>query len=152
MQNRFSPWIRGHRGAVFTKKTKGQKSRDTFPLKQQSVEYQYHIHRCENWFTRSSGFCYNSASNFPTVALRAMVGPTVGISCCDVCNMPTVDMPQPADFGGFFSVPAAICQQSLKPLRKVPIIAKWIRCQVVAKSAGSKDPVLTLMAALLYGL
>jgi hypothetical protein len=30
------------------------------------------------------------------------------------------DITQPADFGGFFSVPAAICQQSPKPLREVP--------------------------------
>jgi hypothetical protein len=28
---------------------------------------------------------------------------------------------------------------------------QWIRCRVVAKSAGSEDPVLTLMGALLYG-
>jgi hypothetical protein len=31
-------------------------------------------------------------------------------------------MPQPADFGGFFSVPAVI-QQLPKPLREVPRIA-----------------------------
>jgi hypothetical protein len=36
------------------------------------------------------------------------------------------DMPQPADFGGFFSVPSAICQRSPKPLRKVPRIAKGL--------------------------
>jgi hypothetical protein len=32
------------------------------------------------------------------------------------------DMPQPADFGGLFSVPAAICQWSPKLLREVPRI------------------------------
>jgi hypothetical protein len=32
-------------------------------------------------------------------------------------------MPQLADFGGFFSVPSAICQRSPKPLREVPGIA-----------------------------
>jgi hypothetical protein len=36
------------------------------------------------------------------------------------------DMPQPADFGGFFSVLAAICQQSAKPLHKVPRITKGL--------------------------
>jgi hypothetical protein len=28
---------------------------------------------------------------------------------------------------------------------------QWVRCRVVAKSAGSEDPVLTSMGALLYG-
>jgi hypothetical protein len=28
---------------------------------------------------------------------------------------------------------------------------QWIRCRVVAKSAGSEDPVLTSMGALFYG-
>jgi hypothetical protein len=36
------------------------------------------------------------------------------------------DMPQPADFGGVFSVPAAICQRSPKPLREVPRIANGL--------------------------
>jgi hypothetical protein len=35
-------------------------------------------------------------------------------------------MPQPADFGGFFSVPSAISQWSPKPLREVPRIAKGL--------------------------
>jgi hypothetical protein len=43
-------------------------------LKCQYVEY--HIHRCKNWFSRFSGFCYDSASNSPTVAIHAMVGAT----------------------------------------------------------------------------
>jgi hypothetical protein len=33
--------------------------------------------------------CYDTASNLPTVALRSMAGPTIGISRCDVRNMPT---------------------------------------------------------------
>jgi hypothetical protein len=85
-----------------------------------------------------------------------MVGPTVGISHFDVPDMPTVaqgafpDMPQPADFGIFF------CAS-----RDMPTVAQtvarsaknrqWIRCRVIAKSAGSEDPVLTSMGALLYG-
>jgi hypothetical protein len=36
------------------------------------------------------------------------------------------DMPQPADFGGFFSVLAAICKRSPKPLREVPRIANGL--------------------------
>jgi hypothetical protein len=36
------------------------------------------------------------------------------------------DMPQPADFGGFFSGSSAICQWSPKPLREVPRIAKGL--------------------------
>jgi hypothetical protein len=61
-----------------------------------------------------------------------MVGPTVGILRCDVRDMPTVaqgallDMPQSADFGGFFSVPDAICQRSPKLLREVPRITKGL--------------------------
>jgi hypothetical protein len=35
-------------------------------------------------------------------------------------------MPQPADFGGFFSVPSAIYKLSPKPLREVPRIAKGL--------------------------
>jgi hypothetical protein len=31
-------------------------------------------------FSRSGGFCYDSASNSPNVAIRAMVGAIVGIS------------------------------------------------------------------------
>jgi hypothetical protein len=58
------------------------------------------------------------------------------------------DMPQPADFGVFFcagrDMPtvATTVAQSTKN-------RQWIRCRAVAKSAGSKDPVLTLMGALL---
>jgi hypothetical protein len=62
------------------------------------------------------------------------------------------DMPQPADFGGFFSVPVAICQRSPKPLREVPRFAEGLDAGIIAKSAGSEDPVLTSMGALLYGL
>jgi hypothetical protein len=36
------------------------------------------------------------------------------------------DMPQPADFGGFISVPAAICQRPPKPLCEVPRIANGL--------------------------
>jgi hypothetical protein len=35
-------------------------------------------------------------------------------------------MPQQADFGGFFSVPSAICQWLPKLLREVPRIAKGL--------------------------
>jgi hypothetical protein len=35
-------------------------------------------------------------------------------------------MQKPADFGGFFSVSAAICQQLPKLLRKVPRIANGL--------------------------
>jgi hypothetical protein len=35
-------------------------------------------------------------------------------------------MPHPADFGGFFSVPSAICQQSPKLLREEPRTAKGL--------------------------
>jgi hypothetical protein len=35
-------------------------------------------------------------------------------------------MPQPADFGGFFPVPFAICQRSPKQLREVPRIANGL--------------------------
>jgi hypothetical protein len=35
-------------------------------------------------------------------------------------------MPQPADFGGFFSVPVAICQWLPKPLHEVPKIANGL--------------------------
>jgi hypothetical protein len=46
-------------------------------------------------------------------------------------------MPQPADFGGFFFVPATICQRSPKPLREVPRIANGLD----AKSyQNPKDP------------
>jgi hypothetical protein len=55
-------------------------------LKQQSVEY--HIHRCKNWFSRLGGFCYDSASNSPTVTIRAKVEATVGISRPSQCDMP----------------------------------------------------------------
>jgi hypothetical protein len=55
-------------------------------LKRQSVEY--HIHRCKNWFSRSGGFCYDSASISPTVAIRSMVGATVGISRPSQRGMP----------------------------------------------------------------
>jgi hypothetical protein len=34
------------------------------------------------------GFCYDSASNSPTVAIRAMVGATVGISRPSYHDMP----------------------------------------------------------------
>jgi hypothetical protein len=39
-------------------------------------------------------------------------------------------MPQPADFGGFFSVPSAICQRSPKPLCEVPRIAKGLDAEL----------------------
>jgi hypothetical protein len=55
-------------------------------LKRQSVEY--HIHRCKNWFSRFGGFCYDSASNSPTVAMRAMVGAIVAISRTSQRDMP----------------------------------------------------------------
>jgi hypothetical protein len=70
-------------------------------------------------------------------------------------------MPQAADFGGFYYDPApnplayravtvAICQLSRQPLRELPT-RKWIISRVIAKSAGSGEPVFTLMDALLYG-
>jgi hypothetical protein len=39
-------------------------------------------------------------------------------------------MPQPADYGGFFSVLAAICQWSPKPLREVPRIANGLDAEL----------------------
>jgi hypothetical protein len=37
----------------------------------------------------SGGFCYNSASNSPTVAIRTMVGVTIGILQPSQRNMPS---------------------------------------------------------------
>jgi transposase InsO family protein len=49
---------------------------------------EFHIRQCKNWFARSAGFCHDSASNAPTVAIRAMVGATVGISRPSQRDMP----------------------------------------------------------------
>jgi hypothetical protein len=61
-------------------------------------------------------------------------------------------MPQPADFGRIFFFCAS---------RDLPTVAQtiaqsakncqWIRCRVVAKSAGSGGPDFTYMDGLLYG-
>jgi hypothetical protein len=82
------------------------------------------IHQIRRISLRLGRFCYDSASNLQTVALCAMVGPTVCISRCDIG-----DMPQPADFGaGFLSVPAAICQQF--SLGEVPRIANGLHAEI----------------------
>jgi hypothetical protein len=71
-------------------------------------------------------------------------------------------MPQLADFGGFYYDPASYlfsylsCCDGRDMSTVPPTIAQsantrqWIRCRVVAKSAGSEDPVFTSMIALLY--
>jgi hypothetical protein len=84
-------------------------------LKRQSVEY--HIHRLKNWSSRFGGFCYDSASSSPTVAIRAMVGATVSIS------WPSQrDMTQPLDFGGFYYGAAS----NLLAYRAVPTVVPTI--------------------------
>jgi hypothetical protein len=87
-----------------------------------------------------------------------MVRPTVGISRCDVRDMPTVGprgFARYATAGRFWLI--FFCA-----VRDMPTVAQTvarsaknrqrIRCRVVAKSAVSEDPVLTSMGALLYGL
>jgi hypothetical protein len=61
------------------------------------------------------------------------------------------NMPQLADFGGFFSLPGANMPTVAQPIARSAKNRQWIRCRVIAKSAGSEDPVLTSMGALLYG-
>jgi hypothetical protein len=47
-------------------------------------------------------------------------------------------MQQPADFGGFFYVPAAICQRSPKPLCEVPRIANGLDAELYQNPPDSK--------------
>jgi hypothetical protein len=62
-----------------------------------------------------------------------------------ICQGTLPDMPQPADFGGFLYDPTRPSQCDMPTV--APTIARiantrqWIRCRVVAKSAGSEDPV-----------
>jgi hypothetical protein len=69
-------------------------------------------------------------------------------------------MPQPADFGGFYNDPAHIgisrCDGRDMPtvaptIARIANTSQWIISRVIAKSAGSVEPVFTLMDALLYG-
>jgi hypothetical protein len=53
-------------------------------------------------------------------------------------------MPQPADFGGFFSVPAAICQRSPKPLHKVPRIANGLDAELLQNPPDLEDRILQI--------
>jgi hypothetical protein len=77
-----------------------------------------------------------------------------------ICQGTLSNMPKPANFNGFYynlasnllaycTATALICKQWPLSLHKLPTLAN--RLEVTAKSAGSEDPVLTLMGALLNG-
>jgi hypothetical protein len=91
------------------------------------------------------------------VALRAMVWPTVGISRCDIPDLPTVGprgFPRYATAGRFLQIFFCAVRDMPTVTQTVARSAKnrqRIRRRVVARSAGSEDPVLTSMGALLYG-
>jgi hypothetical protein len=59
------------------------------------------------------------------------------------------DMPQPSDFGGFFSVLSAICQRSPKPLRKVLRIANGLNAESQQDPPDLENLFFTSMDALL---
>jgi hypothetical protein len=86
-----------------------------------------------------------------------MVGPTIGILYCDVRDMPTVGpkgFAQCATAGRFWQVFFCAGRDMPTVAQTVARSAKnhqLIRSRVVAKSARSEDPVLTLMGAVLYG-
>jgi hypothetical protein len=71
-------------------------------LKRQSKEY--HIHRCKNWISRSCGFRYDAASVSPTVAFAQWLGRPLAYrgSYSLICQGTLPNMPQLADFGGFY--------------------------------------------------
>jgi hypothetical protein len=82
------------------------------------------------------GFCYNPASNSPTVAIRAMVGLTIGILQPSQGNMQR-NFARYATVGRFYydwasyllayrAVTPAICQRSPQPLRELPTLANGL--------------------------
>jgi hypothetical protein len=103
-------------------------------------------------------FATTRNNNLPTVTLRPMVGPTVGISRCAIRNMPTVGprgfsrYEMLADFGAFFSIAVRDMPTVAQTVVRSAINCQWIRCRAVAKSARSEDLVLTSMGAPLYGV
>jgi hypothetical protein len=78
--------------------------RETIPLNQQSIKK--HIYRCKNWFSRFGGFCYNSPSNSPTVAICTMAKAAVGILQPSQLDMPG-GFARYATAGGFYYDPAS---------------------------------------------
>jgi hypothetical protein len=92
-----------------------------------------------NWFSIFGRFCYDLASNSPTVAIRAKIGRPLAFRCCHsaICQGTLPGMPQRADFGGFYydrssdllayhAVTAAICQRSPQTLRELPTLANGL--------------------------
>jgi hypothetical protein len=85
-----------------------------------------------------------------------MIGLTVGISRCDIRDIPTVGprgFARYATAGRFWRIFFCAGRNMPRVAQTVVRSAKnrqWIRCRVVAKSAGPEDPVLTSMGALLY--
>jgi hypothetical protein len=89
----------------------------------------------------------------PTVAFRAMVGLTVGILRTSKRDMPR-GFARYATAGRFWRIFFCAGRDMSTVTQTVERSAnnrQLIRCQVIAKSAGSEDPVLTSMGALLYG-
>jgi hypothetical protein len=118
-----------------------------------------------NWFSRSSGFCYDSASN--PLAYR-----TVTDGICQQphnrCTTGRAAKNEQQTFGSSRKKQSGECWQFAKRLYDHWHIAavtvryangcclichsRGSRRQVVAKSAGSREPVFTPMDMLLFGL
>jgi hypothetical protein len=68
-----------------------------------------------------------------------------------ICQGALPDMPQPADFGRFFKCDVHDMPTIAQAIARSAKNPQWIRCRVIAKSAGSGGPVFTYMDGLLYG-
>jgi hypothetical protein len=110
---------------------------------------EYYIHRCKNWFSRSGGFCYDSASTFRQWQ--------IGKHPLAYRDMPMVvqllrELPTLANFflrkvpkvcGPFFAA-LAVRATVVRPLAyhgRHSAKCKWTKGRVIAKSAGSGEPV-----------